>query len=64
MTNRKTNDDSEDPIAQSLAIRVKHGGITTVVSAADVKKSGGLIKTTTTTTTPAITKPTETKDTQ
>lgn len=42
---KKTGDDSDDPIAQAMALRIKAGGPTSVVSAADAKKLG-LIKAT------------------
>lgn len=38
------DDDSDDPIAQSLAQRMKAGTITSVVSTADPKKSGAGVK--------------------
>lgn len=34
------DDDSDDPIAQAMAIRIKAGGPTQVISAADAKKMG------------------------
>lgn len=38
------DDDSEDPIAQHLAIRMKAGSLTSTISAVEAKKMG-LIKT-------------------
>lgn len=34
------DDDSDDPIAQAMALRIKAGGVTSVVSAPDAKKAG------------------------
>ncbi len=53
------DDDSDDPIAQAMALRIKAGGVTSVISAVDAKKAGVKIPTPAATAKDTTTKPAE-----